>query len=62
VENTRDHSVTWEEFLEYYKHISASVDNDKYFELMIKNAWNFDNKQYSGGWSGDYTSKPRSRR
>jgi len=62
VENTRDYSVTWEEFVEYYRHVSASVDDDRYFELMMKNAWNFDNKQYSAGWSGDYTSKPRARR
>lgn len=34
-----DHIVTWEEFVEYYNHISANIDNDQYFELMITNAW-----------------------
>jgi len=27
------------EFVEYYKNTSASIDNDDYFELMIRNAW-----------------------
>ena len=35
----RDKKITWEEFEEYYNNISASVDNDDYFELMMKNAW-----------------------
>lgn len=34
-----DRTVTREEFNEYYNNISASVDNDEYFELMINNAW-----------------------
>jgi hypothetical protein len=25
--------------VEYYNNISASIDNEDYFELMIKNAW-----------------------
>ena len=34
-----DHIVTKEEFDEYYNNVSASVDNDQYFELMMNNAW-----------------------
>ena len=34
-----DGVVTKDEFLESYKGVSASVDDDDYFELMMRNAW-----------------------
>lgn len=34
-----DGKVTWAEFLDYYKGMSMSIDDDNYFELMIRNAW-----------------------
>ena len=45
--------VTLEEFTEYYSNVSASIDNDQYFELMMNNAWRLNeaNKSYSKGWS-----------
>jgi hypothetical protein len=35
----KDGIVTLDEFMEYYKDISASVDNDDEFVLIVKNAW-----------------------
>lgn len=35
----RDQIVTKSEFEDYYKDLSASIDSDDYFELMIRNAW-----------------------
>ena len=34
-----DDAVTEAEFLDYYRDLSAAIDNDSYFELMIRNAW-----------------------
>ncbi|GMH50882.1 hypothetical protein TrRE_jg5132 [Triparma retinervis] len=35
----KDGMVTRDEFVNYYKNVSASIDSDEYFELMIRNAW-----------------------
>jgi Ca2+-binding EF-hand superfamily protein len=34
-----DGKITKDEFQHYYKNVSASIDDDDYFELMIRNAW-----------------------
>jgi Ca2+-binding EF-hand superfamily protein len=39
-----DGKISPEEFIEYYTHVSANIDNDAYFELMMSNCWNLDNK------------------
>ena len=36
---TTDGIVTKEEFVEYYNNLSAGIDNDEYFQLMISRAW-----------------------
>jgi len=35
----KDGIVTKDEFTTYYKNVSASIDDDDYFELMMRNAW-----------------------
>ena len=64
-----DGIVTLEEFLEYYTSISASVDNDDYFEQMMDASWNISGgaaqyKTYAKGVAIDDTkpakgSKPK---
>merc|ERR1711998_717915 len=34
-----DGIITRAEFEDYYKDVSASIDDDDYFELMMRNAW-----------------------
>lgn len=51
---TRDGKVSLEEFLEYYQKISASLDNDDYFEAMMTNTWNLDKKApVKAAWCGE---------
>ena len=53
-----DGRVTLEEFTEYYKNVSSSIDNDDYFALMMNNSWNIKGdattyKKYEKGWAGE---------
>ena len=47
-DRNQDGTITPEEFEEYYKDVSASIDGDDYFELMIRNAWHI------AGGTGQY--------
>jgi Ca2+-binding EF-hand superfamily protein len=42
-----DGNVTLEEFVENYQWVSASIDADDYFELMMRNAWHISGGE---GW------------
>lgn len=35
----RDGQVTHEEFLNYYAGVSSNIDDDTYFDLMMRNSW-----------------------
>ena len=52
-----DGRISMEEFIEYYTNISASLDNDEYFALMMNSAWNLSGdansyKKYDKSWVG----------
>jgi len=49
----KDGIVTVEEFEDYYKDISSSIDLDDYFELMIRNAWHILGGE---GWCANTTN------
>ena len=48
-----DGIVTMAEFVEYYRDISAEIDDDEYFELMVGNAWHVATGGGDGGDGGD---------
>ena len=50
---SRDKRISFDEFIEYYNNVSMSIEDDRYFELMITNAWNLNNVSYSKGWGGE---------
>jgi hypothetical protein len=59
-----DSQVDLEEFIEYYTNISASLDNDQYFQLMMNNSWNLKGdatpyKKFDKGWAAEDAPKPK---
>lgn len=58
-ENTQsDGKVSMDEFTEYYKNISSSIDNEDYFALMMNNSWNLKGDaspytKYEKGWANE---------
>ena len=55
-EQTPDHIVSKDEWVEYYNNVSASIDRDDYFALMMNNAWNLDGSMdvnKKKGWKGE---------
>ena len=49
-----DGKVTQDEFVNYYSNIGASIDNDDYFELMIRNAWHISGGE---GWAANSANR-----
>lgn len=50
----RDDSVSLEDFLEYYRNIQLTVDDDEMFSLMVNNTWGLNRPQEK-----PRTSEPR---
>uniref|UniRef100_A0A6U4DCT4 EF-hand domain-containing protein n=1 Tax=Phaeomonas parva TaxID=124430 RepID=A0A6U4DCT4_9STRA len=50
----KDGIVTIEEFMDYYKNVSASIDGDDHFELMMRNAWHISGGE---GWCANTSNK-----
>uniref|UniRef100_K3W533 EF-hand domain-containing protein n=1 Tax=Globisporangium ultimum (strain ATCC 200006 / CBS 805.95 / DAOM BR144) TaxID=431595 RepID=K3W533_GLOUD len=50
----KDGKVHPNEFIRYYANVSASIDDDDYFELMIRNAWHISGGE---GWSANTTCR-----
>lgn len=50
----KDGKVFPNEFIRYYANVSASIDDDDYFELMIRNAWHMSGGE---GWSANTTCR-----
>merc|ERR1719181_2328064 len=38
-DDSKDGKVSMAEWVDYYTDVSASIDEDDYFELMMRNAW-----------------------
>jgi calcyphosin len=49
-----DGKVTVSEFENYYANLSASIDDDDYFELMIRNAWHISGGE---GWCANTSNR-----
>jgi Ca2+-binding EF-hand superfamily protein len=46
-----DGAVTQQEFHLYYQRVSASIDSDDYWELMLRNAWHIPGRcSAASGW------------
>lgn len=50
----KDGKVTTQEFIKYYKNVSASIDSDDYFELMMRNAWHISGGE---GWCANSSNR-----
>jgi len=37
----KDGIITLDEFTQYYRDVSASIDSDEYFSAMMQAAWKF---------------------
>lgn len=53
-DNNKDGKVTLQSFAKYYSNVSSSIDDDDYFELMMRNAWHISGGE---GWCANSTCR-----
>jgi len=53
-DKSSDGTITMDEFIDYYTDVSASIDDEDYFELMMRNAWHISGGE---GWSANTTCR-----
>ena len=46
--------MTAQEFEQYYSNVSSSIDDDDYFELMMRNAWHITGGE---GWCANSSNR-----
>merc|ERR1712070_435895 len=49
-----DGIITYAEFLDYYKGLSCGIEDDDYFELMMRNAWHISGGE---GWCANSSNR-----
>jgi calcyphosin len=49
----RNGKVNENEWIDYFTGISAGIDNDEYFDVMMTNTWGLDKKPVQKAWAGD---------
>ena len=54
VGGVHDGKVTRDEFANYYANVSANIDDDDYFELMMRNAWHISGGE---GWCANTANR-----
>lgn len=54
VDGIHNGKITWTQWVHYYANVSASIDDDDYFELMMRNAWHISG---GTGWCANTTNR-----
>jgi hypothetical protein len=55
--------VTLDEFVDYYRNVSCTIDSDDYFALIMNNSWNLKGdatpyQKFEKGWVNEEAAKP----
>ena len=56
-----DGKVTLNEFVNYYTNVGAAIDNDNYFDLLVRNVWGVTDNNNSGNGNGRGYSESKER-